>query len=322
MSGTKPRKLSAMELLVKSDALKPALSQDSALSRNAVANLREGVPVEIAPAACRPWTLADRPEAESGHSAELAESFKDPALGQLQPVVVRPCKDAAAPGIEYEVVCGCVRWRAARDAGLPLKAIVRELDDRAAYAVMSAENRQRRALSDWAKAQSYRQALDLGVFEGAAQLADAEGISRSRLSLYLGFAELPKRIADAFANLAGLSYRTGYALARAVKALGEDAVLALVPKIEAGGIGRDDLERMAAPKPPETTASPAPGLEAGRKAAPAKKALVSSDGVRLFTYSQAGRGWLIRIDPALSSQVDEDLLREIGGLIESRLRQG
>jgi ParB/RepB/Spo0J family partition protein len=321
MSGTKPRKLSAMELLVKSDALKPALSQQSALSRNAVANLREGVPVEISPAACRPWKLADRPEAESGHSAELAQSFQDPALGQLQPVVVRPFKDALAPEIEYEVICGCVRWRAARDAGLPLKAIVRELDDRAAYAVMSAENRQRRSLSDWAKARSYRQALDAGVFEGAAQLAEAEGISRSRLSLYLGFAELPTAVADAFANLAGLSYRTGYALARAVKALGEEAILGLVPKIEAGEIGRDDLERMVA-SAPETASNPEPEVEANRKAASAKKALVSSTGVRLFTYSQAGRGWLIRIDPALSSQVDEDLLREIGGLIESRLRQG
>ena len=83
---------------------------------------------------------------------------------------------------------------------------------------------------------------------------------------------------------------------------------------------RDDLERMAAPEV-HAAPSPEPMPEPAPKTAPTKKALVSSDGVRLFTYSQAGRVWLIRIDPALSSQVDEDLLREIGGLIESRLRR-
>ncbi len=375
MTTAKPKKLSAMDLLVKSDALKPAISQGSVLSRNAVTNLRNGVPVEVSPAACRPWKLADRPLAEAEHKAELVESFRGDGVGQLQPAILRPVKDADVPGIEYEVICGCVRWMAARELGIPLRAIVRELDDREAYAVMSVENRHRRNLSDWAKARSYRRTLELGIFAGAGQLAEAEGISKSRLSLYLGFAELPDPVAEAFGRIAQVSYRMGYAIARACKVLGAEALIGLVPKIEAGEITRDDLERMATPtvsamdggrpvgsehdgesaESPDSEAgsgaaaagetgrtaeegdrqaSEVPGESPGREsggsamAEPAgsareswlRKTFVSSAGLKLFTYNQAARGWLIRIDPEVSMRIGEDLMRDIGDLIEARLR--
>lgn len=355
MATTKPRKLSAMDLLLKSDALKPALSQDSALSRNAVANLSNGIPVEISPSACRPWKLADRPANEAGHKAGLVASFQDAGLGQLQPVIVRPVQDAEAPEIQYEVVCGCVRWMAAKELGILLKAIVRELSDQEAYAVMSTENRQRQNLSDWAKAKSYRRALDLAVFAGAGQLAEAEGISKSKLSLYLGFADLPGAVADAFADITRLSYRTGYALARAAKAQGAEAFIPLVPRIESGEIGRDELERMATPDVPtaadtggmaqsppggldgdpcpvpaddivESNAEPGLAAVAAPTAlpleAPRKKALLSASGQRLFSYHPAARGWLIRIDPGISARIDEDLMLEIGRLIEAKLALG
>lgn len=243
----KSKKLSAMDLLLKSEALKPALSQNSALSRNAVANLKEGVPVEISATACRPWSLADRPATESGHKAELIQSFQTDRVGQLQPVIVRPVSVADDPAIHYEVICGCVRWMAAKELGLPLRAIVRELNDREAYNVMSIENRQRQNISDWARAKSYQRALASAVFESAGQLAEAEGISKSKLSLYLGFADLPDRIAEAFTAIAKLSYRTGYVVARACKTVGVETMLPLVPRIEAGEISRDDLEQITNP---------------------------------------------------------------------------
>lgn len=349
MSGAKPRKLSAMDLLLKSEALKPAISQDSALSRSAVANLKSGVPVEISPSACRPWKLADRPSAETSHKAGLVASFQESGLGQLQPVIVRPAQDPDAPEIQYEVVCGCVRWMAAQELGVPLRAIVRELSDREAYAVMSVENRQRQNLSDWAKAKSYRRALEAGVFEGPGQLAEAEGLSKSKLSLYLGFADLPDAVAGAFADIARLSYRTGYALSRAVKAQGAEALVPWVPGIESGAITRDELERMGTPTVPTQTPAeaepaslagtgaanirpprPAPEPKAAAVAAPTvaspetprKKNLLSASGQRLFSYHPAARGWLIRIDPGLSPQVDEDLMLAIGRLIEARLNGG
>ena len=48
----KPKKLTAMDLLVNSASLKPAMSQDNLLSRKPIANLQNGVPVEIPPDAC------------------------------------------------------------------------------------------------------------------------------------------------------------------------------------------------------------------------------------------------------------------------------
>lgn len=348
---SKPKKLSAMDLLVKSDALKPAISQNSALSRSALANLREGTPVEISPDLCRPWKLADRPENETSHKDDLVKSFAQEGLGQIQPIVVRGAKDPDAPEIQYEVICGRVRWLAAKELGRPVQAIVREVDDRGAYLLMSAENRQRKNISDYAKARSYRQVLDLGVFESAGALAEAEGIAKSTLSLYLGFAELPEAVAASFADITQLPCRTGYELSKACKTLGEEAVLALIPKIEAGELTRENIRRLQAPAIAGGDALPAPdpllpadasspagehstaplpleggGGEGDKNQASAKpvpkKRVLSSAGQALFTYNPASRGWLIRIPPDISSRMDESLMLEIGKLLESHLNGG
>lgn len=355
---SKPKKLSAMDLLVKSDAFKPALSQASARSRSAVANLRDGTPVEIPPEACRPWMLADRPADETTHQADLVKSFQSRGIGQLQPIVVREVKDADTPEIEYEVICGRVRWLAAKELGIPVQAIVRELTDQEAYTVMSAENRQRKNLSDFAKAKSYQKALNLGVFATAQELAEAEGLTKSRLSQYLGFAELPETVARSFASIAKIPYRLGYELNKACKAMGEDAIIPLVPKIESGELSRDEIQQMQTRKVdasalpagmlPEQGQVPAKqaktpstladvGLpqqaevEAGTRPkgeSPVsrkldepqfKKSFVSSSGRTLFTYNQASRGWLIRIHPEVSMAMDEALMLKFGQWLEAYL---
>ncbi len=242
----KTKKLAAIDLLINSQALKPALSQDSARSRSPVSNLRNGIPVEISPEACRPWRLADRPLNEAQHKDELAESFQESGIGQIQPIVVRKVEDPTEPAIHYEVICGRVRWLAAKQLGVPVQAVVRELSDREAYEVMSAENRQRRNLSDFAKAKSYQKALSLGVFDSAQQLADAEGIAKSKLSLYLGFAELPDEVAASFADMTRIPYRLGYEIYKACQALGVEEVLKMVPKIESGELSRGDVQQLRA----------------------------------------------------------------------------
>jgi ParB/RepB/Spo0J family partition protein len=242
----KPKKLAAMDLLVKSASLKPALSQDSLLSRNPVANLHNGVPVEIPPNACRAWILADRPPNEALHKDELVKSFQDGGIGQIQPIVVRQVKDHDDPGIEYEVICGRVRWLAAQTLGIPVQAIVRELSDQEAYVLMSTENKQRRNLSDFAKAKSYQKALSLGVFNSAQNLADAEGISKSKLSLYLGFAELPDVVVQNFSDITKVPYRLGYEINKTSKAIGIEETLKIIPSIESGSLSRTDVQSMQA----------------------------------------------------------------------------
>lgn len=385
MKSVKPKKLAAIDLLINSASLRPAISQNNAASRNAVANLSDGIPIEIPPDACRPWKLADRPLSEMEHKAELMESFKSDRVGQLQPIIVRPVNDPAAPGIAYEVISGRVRWMAAKELGVPVQAIVRDLTDREAYVVMSVENRQRKNISDWARAKSYQRALLTNIFDSAQELAGVEGISKSTLSFYLGFAELPNTVAEAFGNIAAVSYRMGYAIAKACKSQGMEAIIPLIPRIESGEISRQDIEAMqaqwvgAAHMPGETqtisaprtlapgnplgtvrvsdsnapiiledadTVSGAVGTEvAGQGVKPAddrpempptfnqhdiggrayseppKKIFVSTSGRKLFTYNQASRGWLIRINPEFSAEIDESAIINIGRFIEELLGQ-
>jgi len=242
----KPKKLAAMDLLVKSATMKPAMSQGSLSSRNPVANLHNGIPVEIPPNACRAWRLADRPPNEALHKDELVKSFQDGGIGQIQPIVVRQVKDYDDPGIEYEVICGRVRWLAAQTLGIPVQAIVRELSDQEAYVLMSTENKQRRNLSDFAKAKSYQKALFLGVFDSAQNLADAEGISKSKLSLYLGFAELPDAVVQSFSDITKVPYRLGYEINKTSKAIGIGETLKIIPSVESGSLSRTDVQSMQA----------------------------------------------------------------------------
>ena len=242
----KPKKLTAMDLLVKNASLKPALLQDSLLSRKPITNLHNGVPVEISPDACRAWQFADRPPNEALHKDELVKSFQDGGIGQIQPIVVRQVKDAEALGIEYEVICGRVRWLAAQTLRIPVQAIVRELSDREAYVLMSTENKQRRNLSDFAKAKSYQKALAFSVFDSAQELADAEDISKSKLSLYLGFAELPSEVVEKFADITKIPYRLGYEINKTCKTIGIEETLKIIPSIESGSLSRADVQNMQA----------------------------------------------------------------------------
>ena len=71
--------------------------------------------------------------------SELSESIKQQGL--LQPITVRPVNLS----LQYEIVCGERRYRAAKMAGLPMiMANVREMTDAEAFDAMITENLQRR----------------------------------------------------------------------------------------------------------------------------------------------------------------------------------
>jgi ParB/RepB/Spo0J family partition protein len=205
----------------------------------------------IPASACRPWRFADRPESEFEHLESVIQSFK--SEGQIQPIVVRPVSDSAAPEIRYEVIVGRVRWQAAMQSGGDIDVVVRDLDDRKAFDVMNAENRERRNLSDYAYARSYAKALEAGLFTSAVELAERVGISKSMMSYYMGFAELDPEVVARLSKPHLISVRLGYALSSAVKAGLKDKVLRDIGKIEAGEIARDDIptiwEREAVPNP-------------------------------------------------------------------------
>ena len=117
--------------------------------------------VDAAPAAAgadgEPHTLAlDRLQAgryqprtrmDEGALYELAESIK--AQGVMQPVLVRPLRQASSDGVKrYEIIAGERRFRAAGLAGLSeVPVLVRDVNDEAAAAMALIENIQREDLN-------------------------------------------------------------------------------------------------------------------------------------------------------------------------------
>jgi ParB family chromosome partitioning protein len=108
-----------------------------------LAQVEAGGLVEVDPESVDPSPLPDRlpdddPTAFEALKRSLAEE------GQKVPVELRRHPDQ--PG-RYQLVYGHRRWRAARELGLRLKAIVGELDDRAMALAQGLENAARQDLS-------------------------------------------------------------------------------------------------------------------------------------------------------------------------------
>jgi ParB family transcriptional regulator, chromosome partitioning protein len=107
--------------------------------------------------------------------AELVASIR--AVGVLQPVVVRETE----PG-RYQLIMGERRWRACREADLPvIPAIVRETSDDALLRDALLENLHRQQLNPLEEAAAYQQLLEeFGTTH--EELADRVGRSRSHVS--------------------------------------------------------------------------------------------------------------------------------------------
>ncbi|HUT15496.1 MAG TPA: ParB/RepB/Spo0J family partition protein, partial [Anaerolineae bacterium] len=111
---------------------------------------------------------------------ELSESIR--THGLVQPITIRPMTDG-----HYEIVAGERRWLACKLLTWhEIPAIVRDLDDEAASAIMLAENIGRKELTPIEEANAYRRRIDqFGWSE--TQVAGVAGVSldlvRRRLSL-------------------------------------------------------------------------------------------------------------------------------------------
>ena len=85
---------------------------------------------------------------------ELSESIR--AHGLVQPITIRPMPDG-----HYQIVAGERRWRACKLLTWhEIPAIVRDLDDEAASAIMLAENIGRKDLNPIEEANAYHRRMD------------------------------------------------------------------------------------------------------------------------------------------------------------------
>ena len=126
--------------------------------------------------------------------AGLARSIK--TAGVMQPIVVRPIRGGpdAPAGVEWELIAGERRWRAARLAGLDaVPAVVTDLDDRSAAEWSLVENLQREDLNPIERAEAFsRLAADFGMTH--SEIARRVGLDRSSIANLIRLTDLEEII--------------------------------------------------------------------------------------------------------------------------------
>jgi len=136
-----------------------------------------GEPHSLALDRLQPGRYQPRTRVDEGALYELAESIK--AQGVMQPVLVRPLRQASSDGAKrYEIIAGERRFRAARLAGLDaVPVLVRDVSDEAAAAMALIENIQREDLNPLEEA---RGLLRLTDEFGMTHEEAARAVGRSR----------------------------------------------------------------------------------------------------------------------------------------------
>ena len=125
---------------------------------------------------------------------ELAQSIQN--RGLVQAIVVRPLKVEANGDLNYELVVGERRLRAARLCGLEsIPCVVRELEDQEAAELQIIENAQRRDLNPIEQARAF-QVLTMRFGMKQGELAQVLGKSRSVISNSLRLLQLPEEVIE------------------------------------------------------------------------------------------------------------------------------
>ncbi|WP_096788149.1 plasmid partitioning protein RepB [Rhodobacter sp. CZR27] len=186
-----------------------------AVSRS-IADLKARAVIEIDPHLIDAGGLQDRLESDATEDAELARSIA--TYGQQVPVLVRP-----HPSDEnrFQIVYGRRRVLALRDLGQPVKALVRDLDDREAVLAQGQENTARRDLSFIEKVNFARQMVDAGYDRKA--ICDALAIDKTLISRMLSVAErVPLAVIESIGAAPGIGRDRWLALAELMASAEDD----------------------------------------------------------------------------------------------------
>lgn len=266
-----------------------------AISRS-VADLQARALAEIDPDLIDAGGVQDRLETDDSEDAALRASIAE--YGQQVPVLVRP--HPAAEG-RYQIVYGRRRVLALRDLGLPVKALVRALDDRDLLIAQGQENTARRDLSFIEKASFARQMVEAGYDRKI--IGDTLTMDKTLISRLLSVAD---RIAPEIIAAIG-----------AAPSVGRDRWLALAEAIETGG--RDAQEMIAMINLADARTSDA-RFEAAiayakgakeRRDRPAPQVIHSVHGLALAEAERRGGRLTIRMEKRLDRGFEDWLLQEL-----------
>ena len=125
----------------------------------------------------------------------------------VQPILLRAVKGRG--DIQFEVIYGHRRHRACLDLGIPVWGIVVEATDQELFFAMDMENRQRKNPSAFELGDSYRRALEDGLFSSIRHLASTLHVDHSLAAKAFAIASLPPEVLRAFPSPTAVQYRLG-----------------------------------------------------------------------------------------------------------------
>ena len=169
----------------------------------------------------------------------LVESVRE--HGILQPIIVRPIADSHNSTVQFQLVAGERRWRAAQEAQIAsIPAIIREVTDQQALELAVIENVQRHDITPVDAALAYRRLADEFSLS-QERIAQRVGKSRSAIANTLRLLDLPVEIQQAL-NDGALSEGHGRAI---LLAEGEGARRAAFRKILRDKLSVREAEELA-----------------------------------------------------------------------------
>ena len=174
-----------------------------------IAELKARAVVDLDAGAIRSGGMADRLEMDVAAHEQLKASLRE--YGQQVPVLVRPHPEEEGA---YQIVYGRRRVAALRDLGLPVKALIRDLDDEAAVLAQGQENSARRDLSFIERVNFARQMVAAGYDRKV--ICDALSTDKTLISRMLSVGEtVPVAVIERIGAAPGIGRDRWLAFARA-----------------------------------------------------------------------------------------------------------
>lgn len=183
------------------------------------------------------WKFHDRPSEELGDLDAFAEELK--TVGQIHPCILRPI---IHDNFKYEVVIGERRWRAAKIAGIKLKAIITQYNDRDAALLQALENSNRKDLSWYAKGLSYFNLVGEGVIT-QKDLQESLKLSQSSIRNLLSYGKINDKIKASIKDMSRISPATAYEISR-LQEKGQEyinAIISIADRLQTGKIGHNKI---------------------------------------------------------------------------------
>lgn len=269
------------------DVARPRYSKGAigAVSQS-IADLKSRSVGEVDPRMIDAAGLTDRIDREDDDLAALIESIR--LYGQQVPVLLRPNPNDPE---RYQVVYGRRRVAALKALGLPVKAMVRVLDDRELVMAQGQENTARKDLTFVEKANFARQMRDAGYDRKV--ICDALHVDKTLISRMLTVADtVPLPLIEAIGSAPGI---------------GRDRWLSLAKRIK----GRDLTDKAQGATSDARFEAVMAALAAPRAPAPQPRSVTAADGRELARVEHKSGRTLVSVDRKTAPGFDDWLVENL-----------